>query len=164
RTIESQDICFVPDGNYGDFIEENLNIKIEPGPIVDLNNNVLGQHKGFPFYTVGQRKGLGISYKEPLYVEKIIPETNTLVVGNSKQVMGKELTASSVNFIFFDKLESEMKVKAKIRYRDKLEPALVIPISEDRVKVIFDKPKWSITPGQSVVFYEDDILIGGGII
>ena len=164
RTIESQDICFVPDGNYGDFIEENLNIKIQSGPIVDSNNNLLGKHKGFPFYTIGQRKGLGISYKEPLYVEKIIPETNKLVVGTSKQVMRKELTASSVNFIFFDKLESEMKVKAKIRYRDKLEPALVIPINEDRVKVIFDKPKWAITPGQSVVFYEDEILIGGGII
>jgi len=164
RTIESQDICFVPDGNYADFIEENLNIKIESGPIVDSNNSLLGKHKGFPFYTIGQRKGLGISYKKPLYVKKIIPETNTLVVGNSKQVMGKELIASSVNFIFFDKLESEMKVKAKIRYRDKLEPALVIPINEGRIKVIFDKPKWAITPGQSVVFYEDDILIGGGII
>ncbi len=164
RKTESQDICFVPDGNYADFIEENLNIKIESGPIVDSNNSLLGKHKGFPFYTIGQRKGLGISYKEPLYVKKIIPETNTLVVGNSKQVMGKELTASSVNFILFDKLESEMKVKAKIRYRDELGPALVIPISEDRVKIIFDNPKWAITPGQSVVFYEDDILIGGGII
>ena len=107
---------------------------------------------------------MGISYKEPLYVKEIIPDTNKLVVGTSKQVMGKELTASNVNFIYLDKLESEMKVKAKIRYRDKLEPALVISISEDRVKVIFDKPKWAITPGQSVVFYEDDILIGGGII
>lgn len=162
--IESQDICFIPDGNYGNFIEKNLNIKIEPGPIVDLNNNILGQHKGFPFYTIGQRKGLGISYKEPLYVKKIIPDTNTLIVGNSKQLMGKELTASDINFIFFDKLESEMKVKAKIRYRDELEPALVVPISKDRVKVIFDKPKWAITPGQSVVFYENEILIGGGEI
>jgi len=164
RTVESQDVCFIPDGNYGNFIEKNLNIKIEPGPIVDLNNNILGQHKGFPFYTIGQRKGLGISYKEPLYVKKIIQDTNTLIVGNSKQLIGKELTASDINFIYLDKLESEMKVKAKIRYRDKLEPALVIPISEDRVKVIFDKHKWAITPGQSVVFYEDDILIGGGII
>lgn len=164
RKNESQDICFIPDGNYSNFIEENLNIKIESGPIVDSNNILLGKHKGFPFYTIGQRKGLGISYKEPLYVKKIIPDTNKLVVGTSKQVMGKELTASSVNFIFFDKLESEMKVKAKIRYRDKLEPALVIPINEGRVKVIFDKPKWAITPGQSVVFYKDDILLGGGII
>lgn len=162
--IESQDICFIPDGNYGNFIEKNLNIKIEPGPIVDLNNNILGQHKGFPFYTIGQRKGLGISYKEPLYVKKIIPDTNTLIVENSKQLMGKELTASDINFIYLDKLESEMKVKAKIRYRDDLEPALVVPISKDRVKVIFDKPKWAITPGQSVVFYENDILVGGGII
>ncbi|MBU2597668.1 MAG: tRNA 2-thiouridine(34) synthase MnmA [Actinobacteria bacterium] len=162
--IESQDICFIPDGNYGNFIEKNLNIKIEPGLIVDTNNNILGQHKGFPFYTIGQRKGLGISYKEPLYVKKIIPDTNTLIVGNSKQLMGKELTASDINFIYLDKLESEMKVKAKIRYRDELEPALVVPISKDRVKVIFDKPKWAITPGQSVVFYENDILVGGGII
>jgi len=164
RTAESQDVCFIPDGNYGNFIEKNLNITIEPGPIVDLNNNILGQHKGFPFYTIGQRKGLGISYNKPLYVKKIIPDTNTLIVTNSKQLMGKELTASDINFIYLNKLESEIKVKAKIRYRDELEPALVIPISKDRVKVIFDKPKWAITPGQSVVFYEDDILIGGGII
>ncbi len=164
KKTESQDICFIPDVNYGDFIEENLNIKIEPGPIVDLNNNILGQHRGFPFYTIGQRKGLGISYKKPLYVKKIIPDTNTLIVTNSKQLMGKELTTSNVNFIYLEKLEFEMKVRAKIRYRDKLEPALVVPISKDRVKVIFDKPKWAITPGQSVVFYEDDILIGGGII
>ena len=164
RKTESQDICFIPDGNYADFIEENLNIKIQSGPIVDLNNNILGQHRGFPFYTIGQRKKLGIFYKEPLYVKKIIPDINTLIVGNSKQLMGKELTASDINFIYLDKLESEMKVKAKIRYRDKLEPALVVPISKDRVKVIFSKPKWAITPGQSVVFYKDDILIGGGII
>jgi len=164
RKTESQDICFIPDGNYADFIEENLNIKIQSGLIVDSDNNVLGKHKGVPFYTIGQRKGLGISYKKPLYIKKIIPDTNKLVVGTSKQVMGKELTASDVNFIYLDKLESEMKVKAKIRYRDELKPALVIPISEDRVKVIFDKPKWAITPGQSVVFYEDEILIGGGII
>lgn len=161
---ESQEICFVEDDDYGRFITERTDREIKPGYFVDTKGRRLGTHKGIVHYTVGQRKGLGIALGKPMYVVEIIPERNLVVLGDETEVFSRELTASKMNFITFEKLEGPIKVNAKIRYSAKEAPAQVIPLEEDKVKVIFDEPQRAITPGQAVVFYQGDVLVGGGTI
>ena len=135
-----------------------------PGPILNKEGEILGEHRGIPFYTIGQRKGLGISSKEPLYVTAIDQEKNVIVVGPKEEVYGDELVAMELNWIAIQELSRPVDVKAKIRYLHKEAEAMVIPLDEDKVHVKFKEPQMAITPGQAVVFYDDDIVIGGGAI
>ncbi len=139
-------------------------VSAPPGPILDKQGNILGEHRGIPFYTVGQRKGLGISTKEPLYVKEINPEKNAIIVGSKAELYQDELIASGLNWVAIEKLEQPTKVKARIRYAHQETEAMVTPLSEDEVYVKFKEPQMAITPGQAVVFYQGDIVLGGGTI
>lgn len=161
---DSQEICFVDDNDYGRFISENTNYKIKPGCFIDIEGNILGKHKGIIHYTVGQRKGLGITFGKPMYVKSVNPETDTVVLADENEIFSSELTASDLNFISIDKLEGEMKVSAKIRYSAKEVPAVISLLGDSKVKVVFDTPVRAVTPGQAVVFYDSDVVVGGGTI
>ena len=161
---ESQDMCFVAKGDYRGFVGARMPQAGEPGPILDRQGNVLGRHRGILSYTVGQRKGMGISDKQPLYVTRIDAERNAIIVGSKADVYGDELIASSLNWIEFDTLEQPIEVKAKIRYRHREGDAVVTPISNSEVNVKFAQPQMAITPGQSVVFYKGSVVVGGGTI
>ena len=158
---DSQEICFIENDDYKSFLKKY--IKEKPGNIVLQNGQILGKHEGLTKYTIGQRKGLGISYKEPLYVVNLDKEKNEVVVGTEKQLYSKDLYANGLNWLVFDKLQEEIKCYAKIRYRAKAAKAKIIPM-EDKIKVEFEEPQRAITKGQSVVFYDNDILLGGGKI
>lgn len=161
---DSQEICFIPNNNYQSFLKKYAKHESKSGNIVLSNGEVLGQHEGFINYTIGQRKGLGISYKEPLYVLELNKKKNEVKVGTEKELYSKELYANQVNWTIFERLETPIKCKAKIRYRAKETEAMVYP-EEDKVKVIFDAEQRAITSGQSVVFYDENgIVIGGGKI
>ena len=164
RKHDSQDICFVPDGNYVSFIERTTGEKFKKGNFVDLNGNILGKHEGIIKYTIGQRKGLGIAFGEPIYVIKKDVINNTVILGRNSDLFGTTLTANNINLISCDKITEPMRVKAKIRYNQKEQPATVIQLDDDRIQVIFDEPQRAITKGQSVVLYDGDIVVGGGII
>ena len=161
---DSQDICFLPDGNYADFIRRYAGHVAAPGKFVDLAGNVLGDHPGMLHYTVGQRKGLGIALGRPMYVCGKNAQTGEVVLCDDAQLYSTTLTAKSVNFIPFDTLTSPMRVEAKIRYAHKAAPATVYPTGESTVRVEFDDPQRAIAKGQSVVFYDGELLVGGGII
>lgn len=161
---DSQEICFVPNDDYKAFLENNAPAVLRSGNIVDIHGKVLGKHKGLPLYTVGQRKGLGIAAGRPLYVIALDYESNAVIVGADDDVFADELIAHDLNFITFDKLETPMEVSAKIRYSAKEAAAIITPLSGDQVHVKFAQPQRAITPGQSVVFYDRDIVVGGGII
>lgn len=161
---DSQEICFINDNDYGKYISENIDSDMLPGNFVDTKGNILGQHKGIYYYTIGQRKGLGIASNKPLYVIDIDIEKNEVVIGDDSETFSNKLTARDLNWIAIDKLDKEMKVSAKIRYGSKEAPITIKPIDNDRVEVVFDTPQRAITPGQSVVFYDNDIVIGGGVI
>jgi len=161
---DSQEICFVEDNDYGRYITENTDAEIKPGYFVDTKGNKLGVHKGIIHYTVGQRKGLGITFGKPMYVVAIRPENNTVVLGEADEVFSSTLTASDLNFISIPELTDEIRVTAKIRYSAKEAGALVRPLAPDRVEVVFDEPQRAVTPGQSVVFYQGDAVVGGGVI
>ena len=160
---DSQDICFVPDGDYAAVIAR-LGVKSNQGNFVHMNGTVLGKHKGQLHYTIGQRKGLGVSYEYPLYVISKDMATNTVMLGPNDALFSKELWASAVNFITVDKLTEPMRVTAKARYRMKDVPANIEPCEDGLVHVIFDEPQRAITPGQAVVFYDGQYVVGGGII
>lgn len=161
---DSQEICFVEDNNYGKFLEENSTLKAEPGDIVDMKGNLLGKHNGIYNYTIGQRKGLGISSNKPLFVIDIDPINNQIVVGDDSEGFGKTLIAEDINLIAIEKLTKERRVSAKIRYAAQESPALIKPLKDDKILVEFDTPQRAITPGQAVVFYDGDIVLGGGTI
>lgn len=161
---DSEDICFIPDGNYKTFLENNSNLKPKQGNIVDKNGNVLGKHKGLYYYTIGQRKGLGISYKVPLFVTGFNKNRNEVIVGEMEDLFKKEMEVCNVNLLLIDKLENEMKVSVKTRYSSKQANATISPLENGNIKVEFDEPQKSLTPGQSAVFYIDDIVVGGGKI
>lgn len=161
---ESQEICFVPDDNYKGFLAEKAPASLQPGNIVDITGNIVGQHQGLPLYTVGQRKGLGIAAEKPLYVVKLDFATNQVIVGSNEDVFSSELIAEDLNFITIDQLEQPITVSAKIRYGLREGIAVVTPLPEGRVHVRFSEPQRAITPGQSVVFYDGDRVVGGGII
>ena len=161
---DSEDICFIPDGNYKTFLENNSNLKPKQGNIVNKNGNVLGKHKGLYYYTIGQRKGLGISYKVPLFVTGFNKARNEVIVGEMEDLFKKEMEVCNVNLLLIDKLEKEMKVSVKTRYSSKQANATISPLENGNIKVEFDEPQKSLTPGQSAVFYIDDIVLGGGKI
>ncbi|PIP16770.1 MAG: tRNA 2-thiouridine(34) synthase MnmA [bacterium (Candidatus Ratteibacteria) CG23_combo_of_CG06-09_8_20_14_all_48_7] len=174
----SQEICFIPDNDYGKFIRIRIPRAGKPGSIFNQEGKLLGKHKGIAFYTVGQREGLGISFPEPLYVIRIDPDQNCLIVGEKKEVYRKELFAIDVNWIT-EKPSQRITVKARIRYRNPETRATLTPsplplplrervwvrgINSCEFKVKFDKPQFAVTPGQSVVFYQGETVLGGGLI
>lgn len=161
---DSQEICFVPDEDYGRFIEEYQPGAVKPGNIVDQFGNILGRHRGIVHYTIGQRKGLGIASATPLYVKEIRPTSNEVVVGEAGVVFGERLVAEYLNWVAWPSLEKEARVQAKIRYGATPVWATVAPLNSFQVQVVFDQPQRAITPGQAVVFYQDELVLGGGTI
>ncbi len=161
---DSQEICFVEDNDYCRYISENTDIDIKPGYFVDTEGKRLGMHKGIVHYTVGQRKGLGITFGKPMFVVAIRPEDNTVVLGDGDEVFSSALTASDLNFISINELKDEMRVTVKIRYSAKEALAVIRPLPGNKVEVKFDEPQRAVTPGQSVVFYDGDVVVGGGTI
>ena len=163
RKPDSEEICFIPDNNHGKFIKEKVPEKVHPGNFVDEKGNILGKHKGIANYTIGQRKGLGIALGKPVFVTDIIPEKNLVVLGVESDIFKDTLIANDLNFIPFENLTSEMKVTAKIRYSAKECPAVISPV-DGGVMVKFEVPQRAITKGQSVVFYDGNLVVGGGTI
>lgn len=172
---ESQEICFIADNNYPKFLMDTYNIKPRSGNILNSQGEVIGQHPGIIYYTVGQRKRINVTRKvirsaikrnevEPLYVIKIDSKQNAITVGTEQEVYGKKLLAGEVNLISLEQLKEPIKAQAKIRYTHVPANAKICPVDKDKVYIEFDEPQWAITPGQSVVFYDKDIVIGGGII
>lgn len=161
---DSQEICFVPDQNYRHFIAAYSPEALRPGKIVDTSGKVLGEHSGIINFTVGQRKGLGIIAPTPLYVKKICPESAEVIVGAATEIMAERLVAERLNWIAVEACPAELLVEAKIRYAAKPAAARVRPLATDRVEVTFEQPQRAITPGQAVVFYQGDLVVGGGII
>lgn len=162
---ESQEICFVPDNDYRNFLRSNSPeySAIGPGNFIDTDGRILGQHKGYPNYTIGQRKGLEIALGQPMYVSRIDSAANTVTLGTRDHLLSQSLTASDFNFTKIAPPENQVTVEARIRYRSK-GAAATICVSGQKVKVDFSEPVESISPGQSVVFYQGDDLIGGAII
>ncbi|MDO8569011.1 MAG: tRNA 2-thiouridine(34) synthase MnmA, partial [Dehalococcoidales bacterium] len=160
----SQEICFIPDDNYAGFLEEHMPDTANPGPILDTEGHVLGEHRGIQFYTIGQRRGLHLAAGEPRYVVGIEPERNTIVIGRREDAFADELITSNLNWLTIDKLEHPITVSARVRYRHPEAKAEISPLDEDRVRVRFDEPQFAVTPGQAVVFYDGDIVVGGGTI
>lgn len=161
---DSQEICFIPDNNYAKFIEENTDVSIQEGNFVTRDGVILGRHKGITHYTVGQRKGLNLALGHPVFVLEIRPETNEVVIGESDQVFSDVLYANNLNYMSIAELESEMKVEAKIRYSHIGASCTIKKVGEDLIQCIFDEPQRAITPGQAVVFYDGDYVVGGGTI
>jgi len=161
---DSQEICFVPDGDYAAFIEKQTGDLQSGGAIVSQSGDVLGQHGGVHRFTVGQRKGLGIAAAEPLYVLQLRPADKTVVVGPRPELERTSLTASHVNWIAGDPPEGPLRITAQIRHRNQPTPATVRALGEGRAAVDFDAPVMAITPGQAVVFYDEDVVVGGGWI
>ena len=161
---ESQELCFITRGDYRDFLRRYAPEAIRPGPIYDREGNLLGTHKGLPFYTIGQRRGLGIPYGEPLYVIDIDVERNALIVGTAEELSKRGLLARQVNYISGQEPETPLSLKAKIRYQAPEVDATLYPLPGNTAEVIFREPLRGITPGQAVVFYRGEEVLGGGII
>ena len=164
RKKESQDICFIPDGDYVSFISRFRSMDFEPGKFVDKDGNILGRHLGAVRYTTGQRKGLGISLGKPMYVCGKNMADNTVSLCDEEFLFKKELNAAEINFIAFDRLTSPITVEAKIRYSHKTAKATLEQTSDSTFHLEFDEVQRAITPGQSVVLYDGDVVLGGGII
>lgn len=161
---DSQDICFVPDGDYAKFIESYTGKKYPGGSFVDINGNVIGEHNGIIRYTIGQRKGLGISMSKPMYVCSKNMEDNEVVLGDNSDLFKTSLIAHDINLIMYEKLERPMRLKAKIRYNQAEQWATVEQTDEDTLKIEFEQPQRAIAKGQAVVLYDGDIVVGGGTI
>lgn len=166
---DSQEICFVKDNDYAGFItdylkEEKAGSGLEPGNFVNVDGEVIGRHKGLIHYTVGQRKGLNISAGHPVFVLGLRPETNEVIIGNKDDVFSDRLYANRLNFMAIEDLEDEMEVEAKIRYSHKGAACTIKKTGKDEVLCIFHEPQRAITPGQAVVFYKEDYVVGGGTI
>ncbi|NJR69206.1 MAG: tRNA 2-thiouridine(34) synthase MnmA [Synechococcales cyanobacterium CRU_2_2] len=160
---ESQDLCLVEaNGSMRAFLDKYLAPKA--GEIIHASGEVLGQHDGIHHYTIGQRKGLGVAYKEPLYVVALDPVMNRVVVGSRDATFASELTAQRVNWVSIAEPTQPMRAEVQIRYRSAPEPATVTPLGNQRVQVVFDQPQSSITPGQAAVWYDGELLLGGGVI
>lgn len=161
---DSQDICFVQDGSYADFIESYTGRKYPAGDFIDQNGHVLGRHCGIIRYTIGQRKGLGLSLPEPMYVCAVNPADNTVTLGKESALYTDTLTANAINLIAVPAIPSPLRLKAKIRYRQTEQWATVIQTDDDTLQIKFDSPQRAITNGQAVVLYDGDIVVGGGTI
>ncbi len=160
----SQDICFIPDRDYGRFIKQRYPQAERPGPVIHTSGKVLGQHKGIAFYTIGQRGGLGIAYGTPIYIVAFDKRKNAIIVGGKKDVLKRELMAHKVNWLSIPPPKKPIRAKVKIRHGSQESSAVVTPLPNNRAKIIFSKPQEAITPGQSVVFYQRYKVLGGGII
>lgn len=161
---DSQEICFVPDGDYASFIERETGVPERQGNFVNQAGEILGRHKGISHYTVGQRKGLGIALGVPVFVTEIRPDTDEVVLGTGQDVFTGQLTANSLNCMAVDHFEKGQRVLAKIRYNHEGAPAVIADAGEDRIRLSFDEPVRAVTPGQAVVLYEGDYVLGGGTI
>ena len=164
RKHDSQDICFVQNGNYADFIEAHTNKTYPAGNFLDCDGNIIGTHKGVIRYTIGQRKGIGISSSVPLYVCRVNPENNTVTVGNEAALYSKTLTATDINLISVPSIPHPTRLKAKVRYRQAEQWATVSQTDENTLIIEFDEPQRAVTRGQAVVLYDGDIVVGGGTI
>ena len=160
---DSQDICFVPGGDYAAFLQQYTHQPLTPGNMVDKAGKVLAPHTGFEKYTIGQRKGLGIGFGKPQFVIEKHADTHEIVIGDAQDLLKTELWASDVNLIAYETLDQPIRVTAKTRYSQKEQPATLY-VEGNKAKVVFDTPQRAITPGQAVVFYQEDIVVGGGTI
>lgn len=161
---ESQEICFIPDNDYVGFLQNRIPEVFHPGPIIDLENRILGQHKGIAHFTIGQRRGMRIAAAHPLYVLSIRSQEDTIVVGPKEQLYEKTLVASKVNLVSIQEITKPLNIKAKIRYKHREANAVLSPLSSDQVFIKFEKSQRAVSPGQSVVFYNGDVVVGGGVI
>lgn len=164
---ESMEICFVPDNNYNRYLKKTvpgLNEKVSGGELVDVKGNVIGSHKGYPFFTIGQRRGIGTGFGKPMYVVDINAENNQVMIGEETYLFSKELTAGKVNLISVDNANGGLRAQVKIRYNGGCNPAMVYTLQNGDVRVVFDETQRAVTPGQSAVFYDGDCVLGGGII
>jgi tRNA-specific 2-thiouridylase len=161
---ESQEICFVGNQRYADFIKEFSPEALNPGPILDTAGKVIGEHQGIAFYTVGQRRGLGISSARPLYVVNIDRKLNTLLVGSREDALSKRFNVRELHWVSIERLREPLHAHVKIRSTMKEVPATINPSAGNRVLVELENPQWAPAPGQSAVFYDGDIVLGGGII
>jgi tRNA-specific 2-thiouridylase len=168
---ESQEICFVPDGDYARFVEDYARSELKtqaasaaPGPITTTGGVQVGEHRGLHHYTIGQRRGIGVSASEPLYIVRIDVPHNEVVVGRREELYGRSLVAGGANWVAIDRPGHPIRAGVRIRYRSAEPQATLIPISSDKVRIEFDEPQPAITPGQAAVFYDDDVVLGGGWI
>ncbi len=161
---DSQDICFVPDGDYAAFIQRHTGKSFPAGRFVGVHGEQYGTHRGIVHYTVGQRKGLGLSFPQPMYVCGVDPEQNQVVLGKQEDLFSRRLTARDINLISRAEISEPMRVKAKVRYRQAEQPATVVQTGPDELKAVFDEPQRAITKGQALVLYDGDLVVGGGTI
>jgi tRNA-specific 2-thiouridylase len=164
---ESQEICFIADDDYHRFLtewEQKQGRDFQPGEIVDTKGQVVGTHKGTVFYTIGQRRGLGIAHPTPLYVLNIDSKANRIIVGDDSELYSDIMNVTDINWVSINKPDKEFKAEVKIRYLHTPSPATVYPQGDGTIRIVFDKAQRAITPGQSAVFYENDIVLGGGLI
>jgi len=161
---ESQEICFVTQGNYRDFIKENTPFSIEPGNFTNTKGETLGKHEGIPFYTPGQRKGLGVAFGKRVYVQRVIPETNTVVLGSREELMTVNCHVSDLHLFDVPALENGVHIEVKVRYASPPVPATLEWIEDETVLITFHSPQLALSPGQSAVFYQGNRILGGGII
>ncbi len=161
----SQDICFATaDGDYREYLEKFTDVVFSPGDILDIHGKVVGQHKGIPAYTIGQRHGLGVSYPEPVYVLKIDAEKNTIKVGPREYAMNSKVRVAGFNWLSIEKLTEPMELDAQLRYNGQKSPSVITPMGEDEAMVELKEPRFAATPGQAAVFYDGDTVVGGGWI
>lgn len=160
----SQDICFLGNGDYRRFLAERLPEALAPGPILDTQGRVLGEHNGIAFYTIGQRKGIGLAVGRPVYVLRIAPGEKAITVGTRKESLKRRVLLRNVNWVSRERPSGPIEVHVKIRYRQPELPASVVPLNDDHAEVVFAMPQGGLAPGQSAVFYDADTVLGGGII
>ena len=161
---DSQEICFVPDNDYARFIKNSTGKTIPKGNFVLADGKVIGEHQGIIHYTIGQRKGLNLSMGHPVFVTKIRPDSNEVVIGENEDLFVNTLICDRVNFMAMEGLDEEVRLKAKIRYNHPGAECVISPVEDGKVRVTFDQPQRAITPGQAVVFYQGEYVAGGGII
>ena len=164
RKHDSQDICFVPDGDYAKFIEQYTGRTYPNGNFVDTKGHILGEHKGIIRYTVGQRKGLGLALPHPMYVKEKNLDTNEVILCDNNELFSKELYATDINLITCDKIAKPIKVKARVRYSQPEKDAIVEQIDDDTLHIVFDEPQRAISKGQAAVLYDGEYVVGGGTI
>jgi tRNA-specific 2-thiouridylase len=161
---ESQEICFVPNDDYRAFLKEHAPELLCSGEVVMTDGRVIGRHDGIALYTVGQRRKLGIAAGERLYVVRIEQEANRIVLGRLLELQTSEMIVGNLNWTLMDRLSVPLVATVKIRYRSSFTPAMITPLADQRAKVTFEKPAPGVCPGQAAVFYDGDIVVGGGVI